>query len=56
MKRNESLGRVSAFVIVKAMNERGANTLASKLVRYFSMPIEYPTILLDCIFIGIYGR
>lgn len=35
MKRNESLGRMSAFVIVKAMNERGVNTLASKLVRYF---------------------
>lgn len=53
MKRNESLGRVYAFVIVKATNERGANTLASKLVRYFLMLIEYPAILFGCIFIGI---
>ncbi|EED65637.1 hypothetical protein CtesDRAFT_PD0583 [Comamonas testosteroni KF-1] len=35
MNRNESLGRMSAFVIVEAMNESGVNTLASKLVRYF---------------------
>lgn len=35
MKRNESLGRMSAFVIVKAMNESGVNTKTSKLGRYF---------------------
>ncbi|MGU3627623.1 hypothetical protein [Comamonas sp. C24C] len=47
MKRNESLGRMSAFVIVKAMNESGVNTLASKLGSLFSVLIEYPEILLS---------